>query len=157
MATQWQRGKKTLVHQTVLMQSSLSRIAAHHHHRVPPILGEPSWRLPWSRHPHRAACPHACLMMILSPQRQHLRGDVSIPVADGGEASADSAGARCAHQEVPKHLSEGRRIPNRRRANSGTASPLWACRWAHEGDEAAKCWSISHQQSHGSVSPFPVA
>ena len=70
---------------------------------------------------------------------------------------ADSAGARCAHQEVRVHLSEGRGIPNRSRATPGTASPLWACGWAHEGDEAAKCWSISHQQSHGSVSPLPVA
>ena len=47
MATQWQRGNMTQVHQTVLMQSSLSLIAAHYHHRKPPILGEPSWRLPW--------------------------------------------------------------------------------------------------------------
>ena len=81
MATQWQRGKNTRVHQTVLMQSSLSRKnAAHHHHRVPPI--------PWSRHPHPAACPHSCLMMILPPQRQHLRGDAGTPVADGGDAAS---------------------------------------------------------------------
>ena len=63
------------------MQSSLSRKnAAHHHHRVPPI--------PWSRHPHPAACPHSCLMMILPPQRQHLRGDASTPVTDGGDAAS---------------------------------------------------------------------
>ena len=36
--------------------------------------------------------------------------------------------------------------PNPSRVTAGTASPKWASGWAHEGDEAATCWSIFHQQ-----------